>query len=81
MARLYFNSTWMMIGALAARYGVAAQTMHKWLVDAGVPRRPAPATARCDIDDRQAIHLYTRRGHTAVTPSAEELPELRSHSC
>jgi transposase len=65
LSKLYHGDQ-MTIGALAARYGVAAQTMHNWLVDARVPRRPAPATARSDIDDRQLVELYTRHGHTAA---------------
>jgi transposase-like protein len=45
--------------------GVAAQTVHNWLVTAGVPGRPNPATTRADISDEQIIRLYTGGGYTA----------------
>jgi DNA-binding CsgD family transcriptional regulator len=57
---------------MAGRLGVAAQTVHNWLVAGGVPRRPSPATLRADIDDGEIIRLYTQRGHTA-TEIAEQL--------
>jgi transposase-like protein len=41
----------MTIAALAAQFGVAPQTVHNWLVAAGVSRRPSPATVRQDISD------------------------------
>jgi predicted DNA-binding protein YlxM (UPF0122 family) len=47
-------------------WGVAAQTVHNWLVAGGVPRRPNPATFRADIDDGETIRLYTQEGHTAA---------------
>jgi transposase len=50
---------------MAKRWGVAAQTVHNWLVAAGVPRRPSPAAIRADVFDDQIIRLYTW-GHTAT---------------
>lgn len=52
----------MTIAAVAARFGVAPQTVHNWLVAAGVPRRPSPATVRRDISDDEIIRLYVDRG-------------------
>jgi len=46
--------------------GVAAQTVHNWLVAGGVPRRPSPARSRSDIDDGEIIRLYSQEGHTAA---------------
>jgi transposase len=44
---------------------VAAQTVHNWLVAAGVPPRPSPATTRADVRDDQIVRLY-EQGHTAA---------------
>jgi hypothetical protein len=54
------------VAAMAGRLGVAAQTVHNWLVAGGVPRRPSPATLHADIDDAEIIRLYTKKGHTAA---------------
>jgi hypothetical protein len=54
------------IAAIAARFGVAAQTVHNWLVAAGVDRRPSPATRRADLSSRKIVRLYTDGGHTAA---------------
>jgi transposase-like protein len=66
LAGLYHTDK-MTIAGLAARFGVAPQTIHNWLVAAGVSRRPNPATARTDInDDTYIVRLYTGEGHTAA---------------
>lgn len=46
--------------------GVAAQTVHNWLVAAGVPRRPSPARVRRGISDDEIARLYTDEGRTAA---------------
>jgi transposase-like protein len=51
----------MTVAALAQRFGVAAQTMHNWLVAADIPRRPAAVAARADVDDEEVRQLYVRR--------------------
>jgi transposase len=63
--RLYVDEG-MTIAAVATRLGVTLQTVHNWLVAAGVPRRPSPAAARNDIRDDQIVRLYTRTGYTAA---------------
>jgi hypothetical protein len=54
------------IAALAARFGVATQTVHNRLVAAGVPRRPSAATVRQDISDHEIVRLYVDAGQSAV---------------
>jgi transposase-like protein len=54
------------LAAMGERLGVAAQTVHNWLVAAGVPRRPNPATTRPDISDEQIIRLYGGGGYAAA---------------
>jgi transposase len=56
----------MTIAAVAARFGVAPQSVHNWLVAAGVPRRPSPATVRRDISDDEIVRLYVDGGLSAV---------------
>jgi transposase-like protein len=65
LRRLYVEDG-LSVASIAARLGVAAQTVHAWLVAGGVPRRPSPATLRADIDDGEIIRLYTKQGHTAA---------------
>lgn len=62
----------MTIAALAARFGVAPQTVHNWLVAAGVPRRPSPATVRRDISDDEIVRLYVD-GCLSAAEVAEQL--------
>lgn len=54
------------IGALAAQFGVAPQTVHNWLVAAGVSRRPSPATVRQDIRDDEIVGVYVDGGLSAA---------------
>jgi transposase-like protein len=56
----------MTIAALAARFGVAPQTVHNWLVAAGVLRRPSPATVRRNISDDEIVRLYVDGGLSAA---------------
>jgi transposase-like protein len=65
LRRLYVDEG-LSLAAMAGRLGVAAQTVHNWLVAGGVPRRPSPARFRSDIDDGEIIRLYTHEGHTAA---------------
>ena len=65
LRRLYVDEG-LSVAAIAGRLGVAAQTVHNWLVAGGVPRRPSPARFRADIDDGEIIRLYTHEGHTAA---------------
>jgi transposase len=65
LGRLY-RSEGLTIAAIAARFGVAVQTVHNWLVAAGVARRPSPATRRADLSSREIVRLYTNGGHTAA---------------
>ena len=65
LRRLYVDEG-LSVAAMAGRLGVAAQTVHNWLVAGGVPRRRSPARFRADIDDREIIRLYTHEGHTAA---------------
>jgi transposase len=65
LGRLYHGEG-LTIAAIAARFGVAAQTVHNWLVAAGVDRRPSPATRRADLSSRKIVRLYTDGGHTAA---------------
>jgi hypothetical protein len=46
------------IPALAVQFGVAPQTVHNWLVAAGVPRRPSAVAPRGDVDDNEISRLY-----------------------
>jgi transposase-like protein len=78
----------MTIAALAARFGVVAGTVHKWLVAAGVPRRPSAVAARGDVNDEQIVGLYCLDGLTAAEISARlgcstslvsAFDELKSH--
>jgi transposase len=69
LSRLYVDDK-MTIAALAAQFGVAAQTVHNWLVAAGVPRRPSPAEPRRDVNDEDIVGLYCRQGMTAAEISA-----------
>jgi transposase-like protein len=46
------------IAALAVQFGVAAQTVHNWLVAADVPRRPNAVAPRGDVDDDEISRLY-----------------------
>jgi transposase len=65
LRRLYVDDG-MTIGALAAWFGVAAHTVHNWLVAAGVPRRPSPATVRHDISDDEIVGRYVGGGRSAA---------------
>jgi len=65
LRRLYVDEG-LSLAAMAGRLGVAAQTVHNWLVAGGVPRRPSPATFRSDIDDGEIIRLYIHEGHSAA---------------
>ena len=65
LRRLYVDEG-LSLAAIAGRVGVAAQTVHNWLVAGGVPRRPSPARFRSDIDDGEIIRLYTHEGHTTA---------------
>jgi transposase-like protein len=65
LRRLYVEDG-LSVASIAARLGVAAQTVHNWLVAAGVPRRPSPATLRLDINDGEIVRLYTKKGQTAA---------------
>jgi transposase-like protein len=65
LRRLYVDDG-LSLAAMAVRLGVAAQTVHNWLVAGGVPRRPSPAKWRADIDDGELIRLYTQDGQTAA---------------
>lgn len=56
----------MTIVAVAVRFGVAPQTVHNWLVAAGVPRRPSPATVRRDVSDDEIVRLYVDGGLSAA---------------
>jgi transposase-like protein len=56
----------MTIAALAARFEVAPQTVHNWLIAAGVPRRPSPATVRRDISSDEIVRLYVDGGLSAA---------------
>ena len=56
----------MTIAVLAAQLGVAPQTVHNWLVAAGVSRRPSPATVRQDISDDEIVGLYVDGGLSAA---------------
>lgn len=69
LTRLYVDDK-LTIAALAARFGVADQTVHNWLVAAGVPRRPSPAAPRKDVSDEDIVELYCRQGFTAAEISA-----------
>ena len=46
------------IPALAVEVGVAPQTVHNWLVAAGVPRRHSAVMPRRDVDDDEVRRLY-----------------------
>ena len=46
------------IPALAVQFGVVPQTVHNWLVAAGVPRRPNAVAPRGDVDDDEIRRLY-----------------------
>jgi transposase-like protein len=46
------------IPALAVQFGVVPQTVHNWLVAAGVPRRPNAVAPRRDVDDDEIRRLY-----------------------
>jgi transposase len=59
------------IAAIAARFGAAAQTVHNWLVAAGVPRRPSPTAIRDDIRDDEIVRLYTDAGRAAAAIARE----------
>lgn len=65
LRRLYVDDG-LTLAAMGERLGVAAQTVHNWLVAAGVPRRPNPATTRPDISDEQIIRLYGGGGYAAA---------------
>jgi transposase-like protein len=65
LSELYVDEE-MTIPALAARFGVAAQTVHNWLVAAGVPRRPNPAAVRQDISDHEIVPLHVDGGQSAA---------------
>jgi transposase len=65
LSRLYVDDE-LTIAALAALFGVAAQTVHNWLVAAGVPRRPSAAAPRSDISDEVLVRLYSRGGLSAA---------------
>jgi transposase-like protein len=66
LSRLYVDEG-LSIAVVAARYGVAAQTVHNWLVAAGVPRRPSLATVRHDIsEDDIVVRLYVEGGRSAA---------------
>ena len=59
------------VAALAARFGVAAQTAHNWLVAAGVPRRVSPASTRAEVSDVEVRRLYELEGWTAAEVAAQ----------
>lgn len=65
LRRLYHGEK-LTVAAIADDLGVAASTVHNWLVAAGVTRRPSPATRRTNLSDRQIVRLYTDDGHTAA---------------
>jgi transposase-like protein len=65
LGRLYHREG-LTIAAIAARFGVAAQTVHNWLVAGGVDRRPSPATRRAELGSGEIVRLYTHGGHTAA---------------
>jgi hypothetical protein len=65
LRRLYVDER-LSLATMAARLGVAGQTVHNWLVAGGVPRRASPARVRSDIDDGEIIRLYTHERHTAA---------------
>jgi transposase-like protein len=46
------------IPALAVQFGVAPQTVHNWLVAAGVPRRHSAVAPRGDVVDDEIRRLY-----------------------
>jgi len=49
------------IGQLAARYGVSASTVRRWLKDAGIPRRPAGGRSRAPSRE-ELYRLYQAEG-------------------
>lgn len=65
LSRLYVEEA-LTIAALAARFEVTPQTVHNWLVAAGVPRRPGAAHRRADIRDDDIRRLYVQDAQAAA---------------
>ncbi len=65
LSGLYVDEA-MTLASLAAQFAVAPQTVHNWLVAAGVSRRPSPATVRQDIGDDEIVGLYADGGLSAA---------------
>jgi len=63
------------IPALAVEVGVAPQTVHNWLVAAGVPRRASAVMPRGDVDDDEVRRLYCDEDR-----SGAEISKLRGCS-
>ncbi len=69
LKRLYVDEA-MTISQIAARIGVAAQTVHNRLVAAEIPRRPSPSTPRVDVRDAEIRRLYVGQQLSAVQIAA-----------
>jgi transposase-like protein len=65
LSRLYVDEG-LTIAAVAARYGVAAQTVHSWLVAAGCAAPASLATVRHDISEDDIVRLYVEGGRSAA---------------
>jgi hypothetical protein len=57
LVRAYVDDN-LSIPALAVQFGDAPQTVHSWLVAAGVPRRHHAVAPRGDVDDDEIRRLY-----------------------